>query len=321
MDDFTDAERRLLTGYIVNRFRGDASLLGPAHEYMLDHTGIPVLGTIPYIRDLNIPEEDMAGFSWGHTDCGGKKAGTLDIAVVMLRHVSNYTDFAPLAVEPDVRLRPVRRAEEWGDPDVVMLPGSKSVVPDLDDLRRSGLADNILGHAERGKWIFGICGGLQILGRAILDPHGIESAAPEVPGLGLMDLRSTFAADKTLVRVARAETPLGVPSGGYEIHHGLTDHGPSALPLFLRADRAYPSEAERICGYVSGRRWATYLHGVFDDDTFRRAWIDHVRTDLGLTPQRRCLASYDLEKALDRLADVVRANSDMETIYRSMGLK
>ena len=318
---FTDAERRLLTGYIVNRFRGDASLLGPAHEYMLDHTGTPVLGTIPYIRDLNIPEEDMAGFSWGHTDCGEKKAGTLDIAVVMLRHVSNYTDFAPLAAEPDVRLRPVRRAEEWGDPDVVMLPGSKSVVPDLDDLRRSGLADNILGHAERGKWIFGICGGLQILGRAILDPHGIESAAPEVPGLGLMDLRSTFAADKTLVRVARAETPLGVPSGGYEIHHGLTDHGPSALPLFLRADRAYPSEAERICGYVSGRRWATYLHGVFDDDTFRRTWIDHVRTDLGLTPQRRCLASYDLEKALDRLADVVRANSDMETIYRSMGLK
>lgn len=318
---FTAAERRLLTGYIVNRFRGDASLLGPAHEYMLNHTGTPVLGTIPYIRDLNIPEEDMAGFSWGHTDCGEKKAGTLDIAVVMLRHVSNYTDFAPLAAEPDVRLRPVRRAEEWGDPDVVMLPGSKSVVPDLDDLRRSGLADNILSHAERGKWIFGICGGLQILGRAILDPHGIESAAPEVPGLGLMDLRSTFAADKTLVRVANAETPLGVPSGGYEIHHGLTDHGPSALPLFLRADRAYPSDAERICGYVSGRRWATYLHGVFDDDAFRRAWLDHVRADIGLAPQGRQLATYDLEKALDRLADIVREHSDMETIYQSMGLK
>ena len=234
---FTDAERRLLTGYIVNRFRGDASLLGPAHEYMLDRTGTPVLGTIPYIRDLNIPEEDMASFSWGHTDCGEKKAGTLDIAVVMLRHVSNYTDFAPLTAEPDVRLRPVRRAEEWGDPDVVMLPGSKSVVPDLDDLRRSGLADNILSHAERGKWIFGICGGLQILGRAILDPHGIESAAPEVPGLGLMDLRSTFAADKTLVRVARARNPCSTsPSGGYEIHHGLTDHGPSA-PCFVPAGR------------------------------------------------------------------------------------
>uniref|UniRef100_UPI00280C1AAB cobyric acid synthase n=1 Tax=uncultured Bilophila sp. TaxID=529385 RepID=UPI00280C1AAB len=318
---FTDAERRLLTGYIVNRFRGDASLLAPAHEYMLDHTGTPVLGTIPHIRDLNIPEEDMAGFSWGYADCGDKEAGTLDIAVVMLRHVSNYTDFAPLAAEPDVRLRPVRRVEEWGDPDVVMLPGSKSVVPDLEDLRRAGLAEKILGHAERGKWIFGICGGLQVLGRTILDPYGIESAAPEVPGLGLMDLRSTFAADKTLVRVSRAETPLGIPSGGYEIHHGLTEHGPSAQPLFLRADRAYPSEDDRICGYAAGRRWATYLHGIFDDDAFRRAWLDHVRADLGLTPQGRQLATYDLEKALDRLADIVREHSDMETIYRSIGLK
>ena len=319
---FTDAERRLLTGYLVNRFRGDASLLGPAHQYLLDHTGVPVLGTIPYIRDLNIPEEDMAGFPWGqNADCGPKEPGTLDIAVVMLRHVSNFTDFAPLAAEPDVRLRPVRRAEEWGDPDVVMLPGSKSVVPDLDDLRRSGLADRILAHAARGKWLFGICGGLQLLGAAILDPNGVESAAPEVPGLGLMDLRSTFAADKTLVRVDRAETPLGVPSGGYEIHHGVTAHGPSARPLFLRTGPAWTSEAERVCGYVSGRRWATYLHGVFDDDAFRRAWLDHVRADIGLAPQGRLLASYDLEKALDRLADIVREHSDMQTLYKSMGLK
>ena len=319
---FTDVERRLLAGYLVNRFRGDPSLLGPAHDYMLDHTGVPVLGTIPYIRDLNIPEEDMAGFSWGQdAGCGPKEPGTLDIAVVMLRHVSNYTDFAPLAAEPDIRLRPIRRPEEWGEPDVIMLPGSKSVVSDLEDLRRSGLADRIIAHARDGKWVFGVCGGLQLLGRVILDPAGVESSTPEVPGLGLLDLRSTFAANKTLVRVERAETPLGLPSGGYEIHHAVTEHGPSALPQFLRTGPAWATEAERACGYVTGRRWATYLHGVFDDDAFRRAWIDHVRADLGLAPQGRCLASYDLEKALDRLADVVRANSDMETIYRSMGLK
>ena len=259
---FTDAERRLLTGYIVNRFRGDASLLGPAHDYMLAHTGVPVLGTIPYIRDLNIPEEDMAGFSWGHTDCGEKKAGTLDIAVVMLRHVSNYTDFAPLAAR-------TRRPPASGAPCGGM---GRPRCGDASGLEKRGprprrpapqRAGGQYPRARRARQMdFGICGGLQILGRAILDPHGIESAAPEVPGLGLIGSRSTFAADKTLVRVARAETPLGVPSGGYEIHHGLTDHGPSALPLFLRADRAYPSEGGahlRLClgaamGHLPARR-------------------------------------------------------------------
>ncbi len=317
---FSAPERRLLAGYLVNRFRGDASLLAPAHRYMLDHTGVPVLGTIPHIRDLNLPEEDMAGFSWAQAGDGGEKQpGTLDIAVVMLRHVSNYTDFAPLALEPDVRLRPVRRAGDWGNPDVVMLPGSKSVVPDLEELRRSGLADKVLEHAAQGKWLFGICGGLQILGREILDPFGIESAATRVPGLGLMDLRSTFAADKTLVRVRHAETPLGVPSSGYEIHHGLTEHGPDALPLFLREEGSRAG-SDRVCGYVCNRRWATYLHGIFDDDDFRRAWIDHVRADIGLVPQGRKLASCDLENALDRLADIVREHSDMTAIYKSMGL-
>ena len=194
------------------------------------------------------------------------------------------------------------------------------MVADLDDLRRTGLADRIVAHARNGRWIFGICGGLQILGKTILDPDGVESPHPEVPGLGLMDLRSTFAAGKTLVRVERAETPLGVPSGGYEIHHGVTEHGPSALPQFLRTGPAWTDDAERVCGYVSGRRWATYLHGVFDDDAFRRAWLDHVRVDLGLPPQGRGLTSYDLEKALDRLADIVRRNSDMTAIYHSLGL-
>lgn len=317
----TDAERRLIAGYVVNRFRGDASLLGPAHEYMLKNTGIPVIGTVPYIRDLNIPEEDMAGFSWGKSrDHGRMEEGIVDIGVVMLRHVSNYTDFSPLAAEPDVRLRPIRRLEEWGEPHVIMLPGSKSVVPDLEALRESGLAEKILTHAAQGKWVFGICGGLQIMGQVILDPDGVESREREVPGLGIMELRSTFAADKTLVRVDRAETPLGVPSAGYEIHHGITEHGASALPLFLRSDSAW-TDRDRICGYVNGRCWATYLHGVFDDDAFRRAWLDHVRTDLGLPAQKRRLATYDLEKALDRLADIVRENSDMHTIYQSLGLR
>lgn len=316
---FTHAERRLLAGYLVNRFRGDASLLSPAHESMLASTGVPVLGTIPFIPDLGLPEEDMAGFSPSHHEVSAPTPeGILDIAVVIPRHVSNYTDFAPLDAEPDVRLRPVRRVEDWGNPHVVMLPGSKSVVNDLEALRASGLAGCIIEHARRGGWLLGICGGLQMLGKTILDPHGVESSCPDVPGLGLMDLTSTFQPGKTLMQVHRAATPLGVPTEGYEIHHALTVHGPSALPLFVRPGT---EDGKNACGYVSGRCWASYLHGLFNDDTFRRAWIDHVRADLGLPVAGRLLARYDLERALDRLAAVVRDHVDMETIYRRLGLQ
>lgn len=312
-------ERSLLAGWLVNKFRGDASFLEPAHAYVRQATGIPVLGVIPWLRNINIPDEDMAGFPWSQAaDTTPPPPGILDIAVVMPRHVSNFTDMTPLAAEPDVRLRAVRRAEDWGQPHVVILPGTKSVAADLAALRADGLAELICRHAARDGWLLGICGGLQMLGRAILDPLGLESAAPSVPGLGLMDLESTFAADKTLVSVRRAATPLPVMTGGYEIHHGHTSHGPSALPLFVREGQGAPEE--RICGYVSGRRWATYLHGLFDDDAFRRAWLDHVRQDVGLKPQGRQLVRCDLEASLDRLADVVRQNVDMKAIYKRLGL-
>lgn len=312
-------ERALLAGWLVNKFRGDAGFLEPAHAYLRQATGIPVLGVIPWLRELHIPDEDMAGFSWSQAvDTTPPPPGILDIAVVMPRHVSNFTDMNPLAAEPDVRLRAVRRAGDWGHPHVVILPGTKSVAADLAALRADGLAELVCRHAARDGWLLGICGGLQMLGRAILDPLGLESTAPSVPGLGLMDLESTFAADKTLLRVERAATPLPVMTGGYEIHHGHTRHGPAALPLFVRQGEGTPEE--RVCGYVSGRRWATYLHGLFDDDAFRRAWLDHVRQDVGLAPQGRLLVRHDLEGALDRLADVVRQSVDMRAIYRHMGL-
>ncbi len=315
---FTHAEKALLTGYVVNRFRGDASYLAPAHDYMLEKTAVPVLGTIPFIRDIHIPEEDMAGFSWGTTQ--EKHAYTLDIGVVMLRHVSNYTDMAPLMFEPDVCVRPIGRAEDFGNPDVLIIPGSKSVVADLEELQANGIAQKILQHAAQDKWIFGICGGLQILGKEIRDPHAVETQKTMVKGLGLMDLCSTFAKDKTLIHIPRAQTPLGVQAQGYEIHHGVTTHGESAKPLFLRDDKAYATEEERICGYVTGRRYATYLHGIFDDDTFRRAFLNHVRQDRHMPAYTGDGVAYSLEKALDRLAHVVRQSCDMQAIYASMGL-
>ncbi len=317
---FTEEEKKLLAGYIVNRFRGDASFLAPAHAHMQEQTHTPVLGVVPYIRDLGIPEEDMAGFSWNEYISTKTDADTLDIAVVMLQHVSNYTDINPLMLEGGVRVRPVRRLEDWGNPHVIIIPGSKSVVPDLEALHKSGLAQKIQEHAAEEKWIFGICGGLQILGKEIRDPHGIETTQKVAQGLNILDISSTFAADKTLVHVKKVMTPLGILARGYEIHHGLSEHGQGVMPLFVRKDNENATEEESICGYVRERCWATYVHGIFDDDSFRRAWVEHVRADVGLPALSAENVSYDLEQALDRLADMVRENVDMQAIYSSLGL-
>lgn len=212
----------------------------------------------------------------------------------MPAHVSNFTDFAPLAAEPDVRLRQVRTREEWGNPDLVILPGTKSVAADLAGLRAAGMEEPIRRHAEQGKWMLGVCGGLQMLGTDILDPLHMESAEEQTPGLGLLELSTTFAAAKTLLNVRRASTPLAPPAAGYEIHHGVTRHEGASIPIMFREDGS-------PCGYGKGRIWATYLHGILDGDQFRRAFINMVRVDSGLSPNPSLHASYDLDGALDRL--------------------
>jgi adenosylcobyric acid synthase len=310
---FDREERELLGGFLVNKFRGDASLLGPAHDYIQARTGVPVVGIVPMIRSLNIPEEDRATFSFQSVGGDVPVGGVLDVAVVMLRHVSNYTDFAPLAEEPDIRLRQVRTADEFGSPDWVILPGSKNVAHDFETLEAAGLAELIRRHAASGKWVLGICGGLQMLGRTIEDPSGIESSRRSFSGLGLLDLETTFERDKILTALHGVTTPLGRTTSGYEIHHGRSRAGSGCEPLFFRPDGS-------ACGYGTGRVWATYLHGVFEDDEFRRAMIDRVRTDAGLKPAGRILVRCDLDGALDRLADIVRESVDLKAIYRSMGL-
>ncbi len=318
---FDSQERKLLLGYLINKFRGDPSLLKNAHDYILKHTKKPVLGTIPHIDKLGVPDEDMAGFSWtDKIDYSEVESGMLDVAVIMLRHVSNYTDISPLANEPDLRVRAVRNAEEFGKPHIVIIPGSKSVVVDLENLRENGLADKIIAHAKENKWLFGICGGLQIIGREIIDPLSVESDKKQVNALNLLDLSTQFEKEKTLIHIKKALSPLNISTKGYEIHHGITKHGKEVLPLFLRDDKEYSTHEDRICGYVKDKIWATYLHGVFDDDAFRRAFIDHVRQDLGLEKKNTIQVYYDLDKSLDNLAHLVREHTDMKAIYKALGL-
>ncbi len=393
MELLSESERAMVGGYVLNRFRGDPSLLGPALEFMKELTGKDVLGIVPNIGQLGLPEEDSVSFKAQATTRSGEPVPgkDLDIAVIDLPHISNFTDLDALALEPDVSLRVVRRAEELGRPDAVILPGSKNTLADLASLRDSGLAAALLelavgnGTEEAGgvTEIVGICAGFQMLGQTLLDPLGLESGLLEEPGLGLLPLVTELLPEKTLVQATARHLPSGLTLTGYEIHHGQTRladpaldrHGlPSsreaahsdlrpelntmeineARPLVVREDgpdvptptgipntqpsvpHTQPGTADILSageialldasrglpalGYgLPGRVWGCYLHGLFDADPFRHWWLNTLRIRKGLRPLEQGTA-YDLEPALDRLADVVRAGLDMKRIRALLGL-
>jgi len=314
MEVFNEWERDLTAGYIVNRFRGDPTLLNDAYDYMLEHTGKPVLGTIPYVRDLGLPEEDSVEFKSGRSEALPAGVEKVDVAVVDLPHISNFTDLDSLSLEPDVHLRIVRDSGELGAPDAIILPGSKNTIGDLSALNHSGMTDRIKALASMGTCeIVGICGGFQMLGRTISDPDGIESDGQPVPGLGLLDIQTSMAQEKTLERTTATHRGSGEVVHGYEIHHGQTTFGQSC-PAFSG------SGGETLgATHPDQKIWGTYLHGVFDADEFRRWFVDSLRQRKGWAPIGRVCAKYDIEPALDRLADIVRKNMDMGAIYQLLG--
>ncbi|MBI5583422.1 MAG: cobyric acid synthase [Deltaproteobacteria bacterium] len=309
-------ERRLLAGFIVNRFRGQEELLEPAFRYTERHTGLPVLGTVPYLKDHGLPEEDSVSYKSGAFDRSEDREAGIEIALIDLPHISNFTDFDALRIEPDVHLRIVRSPADLNQPDAVILPGSKNVIGDLLYLRESGLDRRLNRLAEEGRTeIVGVCGGFQLLGREIADPYGIESGGRTLEGLGLLPVSTILEKEKTLERVQARHLPTGLPIFGYEIHHGRTE-GQGLTPIVQRED------GETIgLGRENGRIWGTYLHGAFDADAFRRWFIDRLRSRRGLEAVGAIRAVYDLEPALDRLADAVRRSLQMKTIYKLMGLK
>lgn len=315
MELLTEQERARVAGFVINRFRGDASLLDSALEYTRSHTGVPILGVVPFLPQLGLPEEDSVSFKDDGLQQGPAPADQIDIVIVDMPHISNFTDFDALGIEPDVHLRVVRHPKELGSPDTLILPGSKNVLGDLRFLQDSGLAEKIMQLAEKDSCeIVGICGGFQILGRKIKDPHRIESDGKALDGLGLLPLETVLARQKTTLQIRSCHLPSGHDLAGYEIHHGQT-YSEGMEPI------AHNSEGEMIGGSVdNGRIWGTYLHGVFDSDDFRRWFIDRLRARRGWSTDGRIRACYDLEPAFDRLADCVREALDMQAIYRSIGL-
>ncbi len=312
MEVFTERERAQVAGFVVNKFRGKQSLLGGAMDYVFAHAGKPVLGVVPFLRDLGLPEEDSVGFKDGVFDDRAPAGGRVDIAVIDLPHISNFTDFDPLRAEPDVRLRIVCSADELGAPAAIILPGSKNVPGDLRFLNETGLARAISEAARSGKVeIVGICGGFQMLGETLEDPHRLESDGTSSPCLGLLTVTTTLALEKTLRRTTARHVDSGLEVAGYEIHHGQT-----------ASTRAHPVlEDSTGARTEDGLVWGCYLHGLFDADLFRRWFIDRLRTRCGLAAAGRILARYDIEPGLDRLAEVLRASLSIERIYRMMRLR
>jgi cobyric acid synthase CobQ len=308
-------ERALVTGYVLNRFRGQEDLLDSALDFTHVRTGKPVLGVVPFLYDLGLPEEDSVVLGRPGMDPPCPAGEFVEIAVLHLPHMSNFTDFDALSAEPDTCVRFVKRPAELGRPDVLVVPGSKNVLADLADLRAQGWIELLHRLAEAGATtLVGICGGFQLMGDRIRDPDRIESRLAEATGLGLLPVHTTMKSDKTLTQTSACHLASGATVRGYEIHHGETEMA-TAEPMFQTRSGA-------VLGVQAchGMFWGTYLHGVFDDDRFRRWFLDEQRQRKGLAPLGAIQRVYDLEDAFNRLADVVRSRLDVKTLYRRIGL-
>ena len=308
-------ERARIKGMIINKFRGDVAILEPGLRMIEEKVGIPVVGVVPW-TEADIEDEDSVSARLSAVSGSGE----VTVAVVRLSHISNFTDFQALSLHPGVTLKYALRPADLEGADVVILPGTKNTIDDLIDLRNRGLAAPILRHARCGRLLIGVCGGYQMLGQVLRDPHGVESAAGEAAGLGLLDMEVTFEAQK---RTQQAEgritgaaewlAPLaGARIEGYEIHSGVNTFGP---------DVRFWMEPQGACN-AEGNVLGTYLHGLFDDGALADALVRRARAIKGL-PQIEAgaggaavrMAAYR-EAQFDKLAKAVRQSLDMEAVYR-----
>ncbi len=294
-----DADRTLFRGFVLNRFRGDPSLLAPAPEDLARRTGVPVLGVVPWVHH-HLPEEDGGPALEGED-------GLPVIGVVGYPRASNLDDLDPLRHESTVRLRWVRRPSDLAGVVAIVLPGSRNTLDDLRWTKENGLADVVRGLAADGVAVVGLCGGYQMMGARVTDPDGVEGGGSE-EGLGLLDVRTELAPQKE-IRRTRAHVIDGGAAGatidGYEIHHGKTVAGPGM--------RVWLNDGEAPLGYAAGPHWGCYLHGVFTDDAFRQAWL----ASLGVDGESRSWTGV-VERELDRVADVVEDALDVDGLFASV---
>ena len=307
-------EQKLIRGTIINKFRGDVEILRPGLVQLEQLTGKPVLGVVPML-DVDVDDEDSLS---QRLEQRPAKKGLIDIAVIRLPRLSNFTDFNALERMEEVTLRYVRSPKELSKPDLVILPGTKNTMDDLRWLRESGLETVILKHAAAGGAVVGICGGYQMLGRTVSDPEGVEGGGT-LSGLGLLPTETVFLGEKTRTRVEGVFTTgsglfaalSGVPFAGYEIHMGVTTiDGPTLVQIKSQTGE------EKADGCCAGNVWGSYVHGIFDRASCAEAVVNCLRRARGLEEDATAV-DWEVyqQQQYDQLAAGVRASLDMQAVY------
>ena len=307
-------DRKRIIGVIINKFRGDLALLKPGLDWFEQYTGVPVLGVVPYLEDLHIDAEDSVSLEQMSTAVNPDK--DIDIAVIRYPKISNFTDVDPFLTEPDCHVRFVATAAQLGQPDLLILPGSKNTIEDLLYMKKNGIAEQIAQlNKHHHVTIVGICGGYQMLGARIRDPFGVETPLREISGLNLLPIETTLERKKTTVLSEGILTFAGERFfvKGYEIHMGRSQSLDGNIPFIHVQGRAEgaKSKDERVIG--------TYFHDLFHNDAFREALLNKIRREKGLAPiyGRQSFRTIR-EQAFDRLADHVKRHVCIEEIEEKM---
>ncbi|MEM8667731.1 MAG: cobyric acid synthase [Planctomycetota bacterium] len=313
-----EVDRSLFCGMLVNKFRGDRSLFDSGVEILEERSSIPVLGVLPWLAGLNLPEEDAVALNETPLRSSSMTDSCLDIVVIHLPRIANFDDFDPLATEEGVRLRYARTVEEIGQPDVLILPGTKNTIGDLQWLSECGIAAHIAELADQGVQIVGICGGYQILGKSIENPDQLESDVQQIQGLGLLEVTTCYRPTKrtrqaSFVVIDDIVSPgaSGQTVSGYEIHVGQSE---TSRP-WLR-ESSHPEMHVDGAYARNGQVWGCYLHGLFANDEFRRAFL--VKLNVRQSSDAQSSAQIQLHESLDRLADAFEASVDVTNLINVM---
>ncbi|WP_299407528.1 cobyric acid synthase [Acaryochloris sp. IP29b_bin.148] len=305
-------ERALIKGFVINKFRGQRSLLESGITWLEERTGIPVVGVIPWLEQTLPAEDSLDLFERRRT----KPNAELTIAVIRLPRISNFTDFDPLEAEPSVRLQFLAPYQSLGQPDAVILPGSKTTIADLQQLHTSGMATQIQAYSQTGGTVLGICGGLQMLGQTLIDSEGTEGQPGEFSGLGLLPLKTTMTGDKItrqrqvqmILPTYASLLPAAKTIKGYEIHQGQTEvlH-PEAVQAWFE---------DPTLGIARQNTLGTYLHGLFNNGPWRRAWLNQLRAQKNLPPLPIHIPDYEVyrDQRLDQVTDAIAAHLDLQPI-------